>query len=60
MTSRTQIVSTVVNPLWTVDSAWETQASWCQVPRGSAAGTPSGTKSAPQHRDFAAEKEEVI
>jgi len=34
------------------ESAWETQASWRQVPHGFAAGTPKGTKSAPHHRDF--------
>ncbi len=41
-----------VNSIWTVDSAWETQASWCHG--------RFGAKSAPQHRDFAPEKEEVI
>jgi hypothetical protein len=52
LASRIQIVSSDVDARWTVDSAWETQASWCHG--------RFGAKSAPQHRDFAPEKEEVI
>jgi hypothetical protein len=46
------MISCAVNPVYTVDSAWETQASWCHG--------RFGAKSAPQHRDFAPRKEEVI
>jgi hypothetical protein len=45
---RTGIVRSIETAIYTVESAWETQASWRHG--------RFGAKSAPQHRDFAPEK----
>ena len=46
------MVRLVESVIFAGESAWETQASWRHG--------RFGAKSAPQHRDFAPEKEEVI